>query len=45
MKLLTLVVSEIIEEKIFLDAKVGGGAGDINAICSRLEVGDDIISG
>ena len=32
-------------EKKFPDAEVGGGAGDINAICSRLEVANDIISG
>ena len=37
-------VSEIIEKKI-PDAEVGSGAGGISAICSRLEVADDVISG
>ena len=32
-------------EKIFPDAEVGGGAGGINAICSRWEVADNVISG
>ena len=33
-------------ENIFPDAGIGGGAGGINAICSRLpEVADNIISG
>ena len=27
------------------DAEVSGGAGGINAICSRPEVADDVISG
>ena len=36
---------EIIVEKIFPDAQVGGGAGGINAICSRPEIADDVISG
>ena len=43
MKLQAVTVSEIIEEKIS-DAEVGGGA-DINAICSRPEVADGVISG
>ena len=32
-------------DKIFSDAEVGGGACGINAVCSRLEVADDVISG
>ena len=31
--------------EIFPDAAVSGDAGDINAICSRAEVADDVISG
>ena len=32
-------------EKIFPDVEVGGGAGGINVIFSRLQVVDDVISG
>ena len=32
-------------EHTFPDAEVGGGAGDINAICSKQELSDDVISG
>ena len=32
-------------EKIFPDAEVGGGANGINAICTRPEVADAVISG
>ena len=32
-------------EVIFPDAEVGGDAGSINAICSRSEIADDVISG
>ena len=35
--------SEIME--YFPDAEAGGGAGGISAICSRLEVANDVISG
>ena len=31
-------------EKIFPNAEVSSGAGGINAICSRLEVADNVIS-
>ena len=49
LKLLAAEFSEIIEKSrkkmISWDAEVSGGAGAINAICSRLEVADDVISG
>ena len=45
MKSLAVAVSEIFEKKSFPDAKVGGGAGGTNTICSRPEVADDVISG
>ena len=32
-------------EQIFPAAEAGGGAGGINANCSRPEVADDVISG
>ena len=32
-------------EEIFPNTEVGGGAGGINAICSRPEVTDDVIVG
>ena len=32
-------------EKIFPGAEVGCGAGSINAICSRPEAADDVVSG
>ena len=43
--MLAAVFSEKIEEKIFLDAELSGGAGGINGICSQPEVADDVISG
>ena len=33
------------DNREFLDAEAGGGAGGINVICSRPEVADDVISG
>ena len=45
LKFPAVAFTEIIEKKIFPDAKVGGGAGGINAACSRSEVADYIISG
>ena len=37
-----MAFSEIIEKKIFPDAEVADGI-NINAVCSRLEVADDVI--
>ena len=42
MKLLALVVSELFQRTSLCD---GGGGGGVDAICSRLEVDDDAISG
>ena len=32
-------------KKSFCHGEGGGGGGDVNAICSRLEIADDVISG
>ena len=32
-------------KKSFCDSEVGGGVGSVNAICSRPDVDDDVISG
>ena len=45
MKLLGEAFSEIIEKKIFPDAAVRGGPSGINAVYSRQEVADGVISG
>ena len=44
MKWPALEISETIVTKTFRDTEIGGGAGGINAICSRPEVVDDVIS-
>ena len=46
-KLSALVISEIprkFQKRLFCDGEVGGGSGDVNAICSRPEVDNDAIS-
>ena len=44
LKLLAVAFSEIMG-KIFPDPEVDSGAGGTNAICSRPEVANDVISG
>ena len=43
--MLALVLSEIFSKISFCHGEVGDGSGGMNAICSRLEVADDVISG
>ena len=43
MKLLTPVVSSILQRKSFCDSKVGGGSGGDNVICGQRERADDVI--
>ena len=44
MKMLALAISGIFQKDHF-DGRVGDGSGGMNAICSRPDVADDVISG
>ena len=45
LKVLTLALPIIFQKRSFYDGEVGCGSGGMNAMCSRPEVADDVISG
>ena len=45
MKILALILSEILKKLSFYHGEVGDGSGGMNAMCSRPEVSDNVVSG
>ena len=43
--MLALVVSKIFPKIQFCDSEVGDGSGGVNAICSRPDEANDVVSG